>query len=92
MIKLATMLPTRKYTWVTGVHANRQLNCALHRIALTQAHWHPDARAYIQRRKDSGDTPKEALRILKRRLSDVIYRAMLADTTKEISINLTQAA
>ncbi|MGH9106998.1 MAG: transposase [Acidimicrobiales bacterium] len=56
---------------------NRQLNCAIHRVAITRAH--PDARAYLQRRKDAGDTPKEAIRALKRRLSDVIYRALLAD-------------
>jgi transposase len=60
---------------------NRQLNCALHRIALTQAHWHTDARAYLQRRKNAGDTTKEAIRALKRRLSDVIYRALLKDAT-----------
>lgn len=59
---------------------NRQLNCALHRIAVTQAHWHSDARAYLQRRRDSGDTSKEALRVLKRRLSDVVYKALLADS------------
>jgi transposase len=59
---------------------NRQLNCAIHRIALTQAHWHPEARAYLQRRKEAGDTGKEAIRALKRRLSDVVYRALLADT------------
>jgi transposase len=58
---------------------NRQLNCAIHRVALTQAHWHPDAQAYIQHRKNAGDTSKEALRALKRRLSDVIYRALLSD-------------
>lgn len=60
---------------------NRQLNCALHRIALTQAHWSPDARAYLQRRKEAGDTSKEAMRALKRRLSDVVYRALLADAS-----------
>jgi len=60
---------------------DRQLNCALHRIALTQAHWHPDARAYLQRRKDTGDTAKEAMRALKRRLSEVIYRALLNNAT-----------
>ncbi len=58
---------------------NRQLNCAIHRMALTQAHWHPDARAYLERRKAAGDTPKEALRVLKRRLSDIVYRALIAD-------------
>lgn len=58
---------------------NRQLNAALHRIALTQAHWHPEARAMLTRRKAAGDGGLEALRILKRRLSDVVYRAMITD-------------
>lgn len=74
---------------------NRQLNCALHRIALTQAHWNPDARAYLQRRKDAGDTSKEAMRALKRRLSDVVYRALLADARDPSVVtepSLTEAA
>jgi transposase len=58
---------------------NRQLEAALHRIALTQAHWHPDAKTLIARRKAGGDSGLEALRILKRRLSDVVYRALRAD-------------
>ena len=65
---------------------NRQLNAALHRIALTQARYHPDARAYIDRRTSNGDSGKEAVRALKRRLSDVVFRAMTAD------INHQQAA
>jgi transposase len=69
---------------------NRQLNCAIHRMALTQAHWHPDARAYLQRRKDAGDTGKEAIRALKRRLSDVIYRALLADADQAASTTPTE--
>lgn len=59
---------------------NRQLNAALHRIALTQAHWHPDARALLARRRANGDGGLEALRVLKRRLSDVVYQALLTDT------------
>lgn len=51
------------------------------RATLTQAHWSPDARAYLQRRKEAGDTSKEAMRALKRRLSDVVYRALLADAS-----------
>jgi transposase len=58
---------------------NRQLNAAVHRIAITQAHYHPDARQYLQQRRDDGDTKAESLRALKRRLSDVIYRALLTD-------------
>jgi hypothetical protein len=58
---------------------NRQLNAALHRIAMTQARCHPDARALLDRRKAGGDGGLEALRILKRRLSDIVYRAMITD-------------
>ena len=58
---------------------NRQLNAALHRIAITQAHYHPDARTYLAQRRANGDTSSEAIRALKRRLSDVVYRALLTD-------------
>ncbi len=58
---------------------NRQLNAALHRIALTQARIHPDARALLARRRANGDGGLEALRVLKRRLSDVVYRALITD-------------
>jgi transposase len=58
---------------------NRQLNCAIHRIAVTQIRCHPEARAYLQRRIAAGDSKTEALRALKRRLSDIVYRALLAD-------------
>jgi transposase len=60
---------------------NRQLNAAVHRIALTQKRCHPDAAAYLERRTARGDTPTEALSALKRRLSDIVYRALLADAT-----------
>jgi transposase len=58
---------------------NRQLNAALHRIAMTQAHWHPAAKDLMARRKAGGDSGLEALRVLKRRLSDVVYAALHAD-------------
>jgi transposase len=58
---------------------NRQLNCAIHRIAVTQKRCHEGAKAYIERRMANGNTKTEALRALKRRLSDVVYRALLAD-------------
>jgi transposase len=62
---------------------NRQLNAALYRIALTQSQWHPEAKALIARRRAQGDSPREALRVLKRRLSDVVYRALKADAQAE---------
>lgn len=58
---------------------NRQLNAAIHRIAVTQMRCHPDARAYLDRRLANRNTKTEALRALKRRLSDVVFRALLAD-------------
>jgi transposase len=60
---------------------NRQLNAALHRIAMTQARCHQPARELIARRKAGGDGGLEALRILKRRLSDVVYQALRTDCT-----------
>ena len=63
----------------------RQLNAALHRIALTQAHWHPDARALVARRKANGDSGHEALRVLKRRLSDVVYGALITDAQHHLT-------
>ena len=58
---------------------NRQLNAAIHRVALTQARSWADARDYLDHRQQAGATRKEAIRSLKRRISDTIYRAMLAD-------------
>jgi transposase len=58
---------------------NRQLNCAIHRIAVTQKRCHPGAQAYLKSRRAAGDTGTEALRALKRRLSDIVYRKLLAD-------------
>jgi transposase len=59
---------------------NRQLNAAIYRIAHTQSHWYPPAQTLIARRKAQGDSNREALRILKRRLSDVVYHALKTDT------------
>jgi transposase len=58
---------------------NRQLNCSIHRIAVTQKRCHTEAKAYLERRIANGNTDREALRALKRKLSDVVYRTLLAD-------------
>jgi transposase len=58
---------------------NRQLNAAIHRIAITQARHHEPAQQLLQRRRDGGKSKSESIRILKRRLSDVVYRALLLD-------------
>lgn len=59
---------------------NRQLNAALHRIAITQARIHPAAQTMLERLQAAGKSRREAIRILKRRLSDVVYRTLLTDT------------
>ena len=55
---------------------NRQLNRALHIIALTQARIHAPAREYLARQRARGKTTTEALRALKRHLARVIYRIL----------------
>ena len=55
---------------------NRQLNCALHRIAITQGRVHPPARAYLQRKQAEGKTRREAIRCLKRQLARTIYTTL----------------
>jgi hypothetical protein len=55
---------------------NRQLNAALHMIALTQIRVHPPARDYIARRRAEGKTGKEAIRALKRHLIRTLYRLL----------------
>jgi transposase len=55
---------------------NRQLNRALHTIAITQARIHQPARDYIARRVAEGKTKKEALRALKRHLARIVYRLL----------------
>ncbi len=71
---------------------NRQLNCAVHRIAVTQMRCHDDAKNYLQRRRELGNTNSEALRALKRRLSDIVYRALLADAQPITTACLDKAA
>lgn len=57
---------------------NRQLNCALHRMAVTQGRVHPPAKAYLARKESEGRSRKEALRCLKRHLARVVYRTLCA--------------
>ncbi len=56
---------------------NRQLNRALHTIALAQARHHPPAQAYIARKRSEGKTWREAVRALKRHLARVVFRLLV---------------
>lgn len=71
-----------------GVHrlslrGNRQLNHALHLAAVTQIrHPHSEGRAYYDRKTAEGQTPKMAMRSLKRQISKVVYRHLVADAER----------
>jgi len=56
---------------------NRQLNCALHRLAVNQGRWHPGAAAYLARKQAEGKSRREALRCLKRHLARVVYKILV---------------
>ena len=71
---------------------NRQLNAAIHRIAVTQIRCHDSAKAYLERRMANGNTKTEALRALKRKLSDVVYKALIADATPTVAARSGEAA
>jgi transposase len=58
---------------------NRQINRVLHIMATVQLRNPTEGRAYYDRKKAAGKTSLEAMRALKRRLSDVVYRQLLAD-------------
>jgi transposase len=58
---------------------NRELNHAIHVIAVTQVGHDTPGRAYYLRRQAEGKTRKEALRALKRRISDAVWRQLQID-------------
>jgi transposase len=66
-----------------SLRGSRRLNHAVHMAAITQIrHEHSDGRASCQRKLAEGKTRKEALRCLKRRISDAIYARLRADARK----------
>jgi len=58
---------------------NRTLNRVLYTMAITQIRADTEGRAYYQRKRAEGKTAREALRCLKRRLSDLIYKTLQQD-------------
>lgn len=58
---------------------NRAMNCALHMIAVTQSRGLGLGKAYLDKQFAAGKTRTEALRLLRRRISDAAFRALLAD-------------
>ena len=62
---------------------NRRMNHVLHMAAIVQLRNDTEGRAYFRRKVAAGKTPMEALRCLKRRLSDVLYRCLVADAQRQ---------
>ena len=69
--------------WRLSRRGNRTMNHAIHIAAVTQIrHRHSAGRAFYDRKLDEGKTPKKALRALKRRISDSVYRHLITDAAR----------
>ena len=62
---------------------NRQLNRVIHLMALSQRRCDPRAQAYYAKKRAEGKTRRAAMRCLKRRLVDVLYRSFTQDTVEQ---------
>ena len=62
-----------------SMRGNRVLNHAIHMAAVTQIRHDTPGRVYYDKKQAEGKTRKEALRALKRRISDAVYRKLVAD-------------
>lgn len=65
---------------------NRQLNHAIHTIALTRLHHDPQTAVYIARQRERGKTQREAVRCLKRHLIRRIWRLMTEPTSSHTAL------
>jgi hypothetical protein len=61
------------------------LNHAIHIAAVTQLRHDTQGRTYYQKKIAEGKTPKEAIRALKRRISDAVYKSLVSDTRRTSS-------
>jgi transposase len=61
---------------------NRTLNQVMHMIAVCQARSDPRGAAYHRKKLAEGKSRREAMRCLKRRISDVVFKALVADSRR----------
>ena len=80
---------TKRHRYNPG--GNRRLNRSLYTMAITQIRADTEGRAYYQRKRDAGKSKKEALRCLKRRLSDIVYTTMRRDADGVDAASATRA-
>jgi transposase len=72
-----------------SLRGNRRLNHAIHMAAVTQIRYqHTKGRAYYDKKIAEGKTSKEALRALKRQVSDAIYQRMKADARRAAAASM----
>ena len=71
---------------------NRQINAAIHRIAVTQIRLAGLGKAYYEKKKAEGKSATEALRCLKRRLIRVVFNTLKTTTTAATGICIPAAA
>lgn len=64
---------------------NRRLNAVIHRVAMIQLRFEPRARRIHDQARSNGHTRREAMRVLKRNLSNAIYRTMLRDVRQHVT-------
>ena len=73
--------------WRLSRRGNRRLNHAIHMAAVTQIRYrHSPGHAYYQKKLAEGKTRKEALRCLKRQISDAIYACLQADAARAAAV------
>ena len=72
--------PTKRHR--LNSRGNRQLNHAMHLAAVTQISRDTPGRVYYQRKIASGKSTKEAMRALKRQISDAVFRQLVADADR----------
>ena len=79
----AFVCPARSATLTPELGGHQRLHPgggpALYRMAITQIRANTEGRAYYDRKRAEGKTSREALRCLKRRLSEQVYKAMRTD-------------
>lgn len=88
LARLAGAAPIQASSGVKHRHrldrgGNRQLNCALHRIAVVQGRNHQPAQAFLAKKEAEGKTRREAIRALKRHLARAVYEALRAAENQE---------
>ena len=71
---------------------DRQLNVGLHRITVTQLQRPGPARTYLEKRMAAGDTKTEAIRALRRKISDEAFRRLRQDEAARTASSTALAA